>query len=162
MTIFNKKTACGAVLLAMCGSTFAATTGQVNFTVEYTKNATFSVMDGGHTLTGKTLTLAPNGAAGKVAVALPLVFESNMGGVIAKLASATNSIADSTNTHTIELDVKLAGVTLDATAKKAIPTASNILTAHREDLVIESKASIGSLPAASYSGTIGVTFESEF
>ncbi|MEN3033151.1 CS1 type fimbrial major subunit [Chromobacterium amazonense] len=160
MTIFNKKTVCGAVLLAMCGSAFAATTGQIDFTVQYTKAPAFTVTDGGRALADKTLTLVPVGAAGKVAVTLPLVFESNMGGVKAKLASATNAIAHGGNS--VELDVSLAGVKLNATAQKAISTATNTLTAHSENLVIESKTSIGSLPAGAYSGTVGVTFESEF
>ncbi|MEJ8675151.1 CS1 type fimbrial major subunit [Chromobacterium amazonense] len=160
MTIFNKKTACGAVLLAMCGSTFAASTGKIDFTVQYTKTATFAVKDGTNALAAKTLTLQPVGSTGKVAVTLPLVFESNMGGVNAKLASATNTIAHGGNN--IELDVSLAGTKLNATAQKAISTATGILTAHGADLVIASKATVGSVPAGAYSGTVGVTFESEF
>ncbi len=161
MNIFNMKYACGAVLLGMCGSAFAAsTTGNITFTVSYTQSATFEVKDGGSRLADKSVVLARDPGTGKLTVSIPLEFYSNQGSVRAKLASSTNKITHSTTD--VNLEVLVGTTRLGTSASSVVSASSRIVSGITRNLIIQSVSPVGILPVASYSGTVGIEFESEF
>ncbi|MDE1715903.1 CS1 type fimbrial major subunit [Chromobacterium amazonense] len=164
MSSFIKNSVCFAVLMAMCGPAFAATSQPLALTVQYTKTAKFEVKKAGAVLVTDTLRLAENPRSGLISGTLSLTIDSNVGGAKAKIATAPADTKISNGSSVdIPIDVYFAGTKLDNVGRTTVVSATDgMLAAHAVNLEVRSRTSVGALAAGNYFGTVNVTFESEF